>query len=92
MLHAPSDRHVLELQRRQFGYAFGGPEESWCAPGLDSRRIELPIIKDGKPSSKDTGHFTGCVKYRKCHLVPEEVKLRRWEELKEHGARATPLH
>lgn len=80
---AQNDEHVLEIQRRQFGYAFGGPEESWCAPGANSPRVELPIIRDDQSNSGKTDRFTGCLKYRTCHLVPEEIKWRRWEDLQE---------
>lgn len=74
--------HLLEIQKRQFGYAFGGPERSWCDAGPGLTGIDLPVTSaEGGSAAKAA--FTGCLKYSTCPLVPDEVKWRPWDQLRE---------
>jgi len=74
--------HLVQIQKRQFGYAFGGPEPSWCnsnRPKKDGMR--LSAIAGASPNQAPVGRFTGCRKYEQCELVHPDVKWEPWESL-----------
>lgn len=77
-------KHVGEIQRRQFGYAFGGPDPSWCEPsgGVDGPTPTFIELREDVQNLNSTARrFTGCRKYATCEFVPESARWTSWEAL-----------
>src|SRR2546423_6540130 len=75
------DTHLVQIHRRQLGYAFGGPDLKWCQPAPGAG-MNLPINPDGEIGDGSKHQvFTGCLKYSTCNLIDDEVRWRPWEEL-----------
>ncbi len=75
--------HLIQIQRRQLGYAFGGPDPSWCS-GSKREGILLPVNPSETGSNNaQQQKFTGCFKYSECDLIDDEVRWRAWEDLTE---------
>src|SRR5258706_8957643 len=75
-------QHLGEVRRRQFGYAFGGPDQSWCyARPEQAAGIALKVNPKDPGSAEST--FTGCFKYATCELIPADAKWKPWEHLTE---------
>ena len=58
---------LFELHTRQQGYFFGGPQDNWCNPLIETEK-----------ASKQIG---GCKKYHQCNLIKDSVKYKSFQEL-----------
>lgn len=73
--------HLVEIQRRQLGYAFGGPAPHWCQAERDEG-VRLPLNPDDEvDGGSEHRTFTGCLKYSKCNLIDDAVRWVPWEKL-----------
>lgn len=75
------DAHLVQISRRQLGYAFGGPDPKWCQP-IPGAGMSLPVDPN-KDAGDESEHqtFTGCFKYSTCSLISDEVRWKPWEKL-----------
>lgn len=78
--------HVGRIQRRQFGYAFGGPNKRWCeSPPKDngSPQDGIELTENPLDPNSKRKQFRGCLKYAKCELVPAQARWTTWGQLSE---------
>src|ERR1041384_4513760 len=75
--------HLVEIQKRRLGYAFGGPEKVWCDASVHAGHKGITLPTNPADNNSETKSFTGCVKYATCELIPDAYRWTKWEDLTE---------